>query len=361
MKWPALFHRHAGTVEIANFAIVFTPDEGWASAEIPINQVTIKVRGSNTQVYHFIDRFNEEIKITVEDPGPLEILARRGITEAKQALERGKKRTSFRILRYVLPIVFVLGFIVAVPYLLAVVPAEWLDMIFPPEREKVVGRLLFENINAKFGVDTGHKVNPKLQALVDRLTQSNPSLSAHKPQIFFSNSPDVNAFALAGGYIICNRGLIEGAESLEEITGVIAHELGHVQLRHVTRSLLTALGATGTYLVISAVIGGDTAVVVNKLTGLLQLKYSRNQEQRADDRGFTLLVKAKVAPAGLVRFFKKLEVLPGAPKTEHLAFLSTHPLTTERIESIEAKLKPYPASEWAPVEGSLEDLKASIK
>jgi Zn-dependent protease with chaperone function len=360
MKWPALYDRKSGFIEIIDFKIVFSGEYG-RTAEIPVNQLQIKIRGENSISYHLIDRYDTNVKFVIQNREPLEILARRGINEAKIALQRRGRRLSSQLLRYAAPVLFVIGGFFALPYILAVVPANWLDVAFPPSKERKLGELLLSTTQSQFDVDPGHRATKDVQALVDHLVKANPSLTEHSPTVFISRNSDVNAFATTGGFIICNRGLIEQAGSLEEIAGVLAHELGHVELRHVSRSILTSLGATGSLLLLSALVGGDVAAVIGQMSGLMQLKYSRSQEQKADDRGFTLLIKAKVSPGGLIKFFKRLEVLPNSPATANLTFLSTHPLTQERIEDLEAKLNPYAGAEWLPLPGSLESLRALSK
>ncbi len=358
-KWPALYDRKSGFIEIIDFKIVFTGEYGRA-VEIPVNQLQIKIRGENSVSYQLIDRYDTDAKITIQNSEPLEILARRGINEAKVALMKSKRKWSFKFLRYAFPFVFVILGFLALPYILSAAPNEWLDTLFTPAQEKKIGEMLFDSAKSQFEIDQDSKATKPLQDLVDHLVQANPTLAQHKPVIYVSRSHDVNAFATAGGIIICNRGLIEKAQSLEEIIGVLAHELGHVELRHVSRSMLTALGTTGSVIVLSALVGGDVATVISQMSGVLQLKYSRSQEQKADDRGFTLLVKSNVSPAGLVTFFKKLEVLPSVPSSVNLSFLSTHPLTRERIESIEAKLEAYVGTKWTSPPGSLAELQTLL-
>ncbi len=138
------------------------------------------------------------------------------------------------------------------------------------------------------------------------------------------DAPEVNAFALPGGFIAVHSGLLEKAESGEEVAAVLAHEIHHVTERHGLRRIA---GQLGLFAAIGAVLG---AVDLGSMTGiavsLAGNAYSRDQESEADALGHALLVKANIDPAGMATFFDRLAASsPGVP-----AMLSTHPGSDER-------------------------------
>jgi len=137
----------------------------------------------------------------------------------------------------------------------------------------------------------------------------------------------VNAFALPGGYVTVNSGLLEAAESGEEVAGVIGHEIQHALLRHGTKRILRELGGS---MVLSLLTFGGEPTGIGALSGrLTSLAYDRGQESEADVRGVDLLVRAGVDPRGLARFFERLS-REGGPTPP--ALLSTHPDPGERSQ-----------------------------
>jgi len=154
-------------------------------------------------------------------------------------------------------------------------------------------------------------------------------------RFFVVNTKEVNAFALPGGFIYVNRGLIETTDNESELAGVIGHEIGHVvgkhSLKQLSKKLLLAGITVGAGLAVSAKSKkwGEIVSIAGGV-GLFfaSLKYSRDDEREADYLGMTELHKAGYSPWGMVSFFEKLESESkgrGMP-----AFLSTHPLPRER-------------------------------
>lgn len=130
---------------------------------------------------------------------------------------------------------------------------------------------------------------------------------------------EVNAFALPGGFVTVNMGLLDNAESGEEVAAVLAHELQHVVCRHGTRRMLRELG---TSVIFGALFGAtDVSVPASAVRDFMTNAYDRSEESEADARGLTLLLQAGVDPGGMARFFERLEKTSVAPP----AILSTHP------------------------------------
>jgi predicted Zn-dependent protease len=156
-------------------------------------------------------------------------------------------------------------------------------------------------------------------------TITRPLLDAAGPLPFefefvVQKDESVNAFALPGGFVTVNSGLLAAAESGEEVAGVLSHEIQHALLRHGTRRMLRELGGG---MVLSLLTFGWEPTGLGALAGrLTSLSYDRGQESEADARGVDLLLRAGVDPRGLVRFFERL-AHEGGPTPPML--LSTHP------------------------------------
>lgn len=138
------------------------------------------------------------------------------------------------------------------------------------------------------------------------------------------DDPSINAFALPGGYVFVNEGLLSRAESGEELAGVLAHEISHVVLRHGVERILQSAGRR---LLIGLVFGvSDAGTLLHYGGELRELSFGRDQESAADAMGHTLLRKAGISPRGLATFFERLD-REGSALPE---FLSTHPDSRER-------------------------------
>lgn len=168
----------------------------------------------------------------------------------------------------------------------------------------------------------------------------------------------VNAFALPGGYMGVQFGLIGVVTSRDELASVMAHETSHITQRHISR-LITQQGQQ-TPLVIAAmvlgalaasrspdatqalVLGGQALAVQN------QLNFSRDMEREADRMGYTLMQPAGFAPQGFVSMFDKLQQANRLNDNGAWPYLRTHPLTTQRIADMQARLQSAGLSFFLP-------------
>jgi len=153
----------------------------------------------------------------------------------------------------------------------------------------------------------------------------------------------LNAFALPGGTMAIHTGLLLKADSAEEVLGVMAHELAHVEKQHSMRNLVEMVGL---YAILSGLFGdvsGIAAVLANNAPYLLSMKFSRDHEREADAVGFGYLMKANIDPRGMVNFFETIQKeqaeAEGLDMNGALSILSTHPATQERIDTLNALIK----------------------
>jgi hypothetical protein len=160
-----------------------------------------------------------------------------------------------------------------------------------------------------------------------------------------ANLSDVNAFALPGGFMYINRGLIETATSEGELAGVMAHEMAHVALRHGTNQASKAYLAQAGLGVLGGLIGGGqggTGQMIEAIGGFglntVFLKFSRSAEEQADIVGVQTLVKAGYDPRGMVSFFEKMQELSGGDPGRFQEFFSTHPTPSNRARRIEEEI-----------------------
>lgn len=144
-----------------------------------------------------------------------------------------------------------------------------------------------------------------------------------------------NAFAMPGGTIVITDDMVNLATSDEEVLAILAHEIGHVELRHVMRHVLQGSAVA----VAATAITGDAATLSAAVASLpsvfAQAKYSRDFETEADDFAFQLLHNHEISPEAFAAIMRYIED-DCECKSSALNFLSTHPITAERIERAHA-------------------------
>ena len=169
------------------------------------------------------------------------------------------------------------------------------------------------------------------------------------------DEPSINAFAAPGGQVVVHRGLIAAAKTPEELAGVLAHEVQHIEQRHTLKSMINGLGVA----TLATVVLGDVSAMAGVLAYQVgTLSYSRDLEAEADRLGLQALVRAQIAPAGMASFFRTLE--KEAPQMP-IELLSSHPATDARIDAIEAGIAALPKQEYLPLEIDWPAVQASVK
>jgi predicted Zn-dependent protease len=145
------------------------------------------------------------------------------------------------------------------------------------------------------------------------------------------NDSSVNAFAAPGGLVVVHTGLFAKASSVDELVGVLSHEITHVTERHSLRQIVYKMGLTTTVRWLLGVPDGVADTIAGAAADLSGLQFSRDQETSADVGGIALLQKARLPAAGLKSFFEKL----AQDKQAVPAFLSTHPADEERAAMLQ--------------------------
>lgn len=167
-------------------------------------------------------------------------------------------------------------------------------------------------------------------------------------RFYVVNTDVLNAFAVPGGHVYLNRGLIERTDNLAELAGVVAHEVAHVEARHGVEQMekmqTASLGLNVAYILLGRAPTGVEEAAINVGGGLYFARHGREAEREADDLAVRYLVNAGIHPGGLVTFFDELlEERKRRPSTIEQWF-STHPLTEERIAEARADIAAVPAS-----------------
>ncbi len=214
---------------------------------------------------------------------------------------------------------------------------EYSHHFLPVSVDEALGQRVYPRVVKQFTVCTNKPLEDALGSMLQSLTDSSDRFT-HKLTIV--QSPIQNAMALPGGDIFVFSGLLAASESPEEIYGILAHEVAHVELRH---SLRTFLRTSGLFFASSLVVGAgfDGAEAVELIAEfsntLLALKYSRGYEREADILAAKKLNKQKVSLDGLIAFFKRNQIIlkKDSGWNTVLRFLSSHPMSSERMEYLE--------------------------
>jgi predicted Zn-dependent protease len=207
-------------------------------------------------------------------------------------------------------------------------------------------------------VEMGHEVakeaERKLRILKDPpatayLNRLGRRLVAHAPhndpkyvwQFKIVNDRKINAFALPGGFLYINRGIFESADNEAQLAAVIAHEVGHVVLRHGTSQVSKAYIAQAPLSILGGVLGNNSVGSVLAQLGIsfaansILLKYSRDAEKQADTVGVQILHDSGYHPIAMVQFFEKIQAESKGRASE---FFSDHPNPENRISHVQAEI-----------------------
>jgi len=179
-------------------------------------------------------------------------------------------------------------------------------------------------------------------------------------QFKVTNLSDINAFALPGGFMYINRGLVEAASTEAELAGVMAHEMAHVALRHGTNQASKAYLAQAGFGVLGGLLGGggSTGQVVEAVGGFglnaVFLKFSRSAEEQADIVGAQTLAMAGYDPEAMADFFELMRNQAGRDPGKFEQFFSTHPAPANRARRIEEEAQLLGEFRTVPPVGDLK-------
>lgn len=212
---------------------------------------------------------------------------------------------------------------------------------YTPEQDVQIGREAAAEVRQQYPIITDDQIEGYLERLGDRLVAASPA-ELRNPKFEYSFTPvnlkDINAFALPGGPMFVNRGMLEAATGEGEVAGVMAHELAHVLLRHGTANATRAqgfqLGALAGAIA-GAVIGGGWGQVISQGSqfglGTWLMKYSREYEKQADLIGAQVMARAGYDPRELARMFETIQKQGGGSPPQ---WLSSHPNPGNRTQYI---------------------------
>lgn len=356
LHYPALLGRISGTVVIQEKTLVFRADEpSTQEITLAIAPLNISIGGQNSTHYFLEDPNFPDIKICVQDFQVIQILADHGSYSALLNIEKTQKLNLIKKIKLSTPIILTVFSFILIPLIISLTPISWFNHTISFNLEKKIGNLLLPSLKKELLIVENSPEQIKLKKLLSLIQVSNPSLAKLDIEVFVSQKSDINAFALPGGSLVINQGLIKSAGHVDEIAGVLAHELAHIEQRHIIKSMTGQLGQISGLIIVTLFLGTDAIGVIHGLNNLISLKYSREDELKADAVGLRFLNNAKINSAGMTEFFIKLSKKENG-FDQALTLLSTHPLSTERVSQLIKMQKTAPHLELISLPKSLQDL-----
>jgi predicted Zn-dependent protease len=216
------------------------------------------------------------------------------------------------------------------------------------DQEVQLGRQNAQQVNAQLQLVRDPAVTNYVRALglsIARMT----SRADLDWQFFVVDSKEVNAFALPGGFIYVNRGLIDRAQHLDERAGALGHEIGHVVRRHSVQQMEKQTGANvavGLGCTLTRLCNSDVARAAIQVGGAaLFARYSRKDEAEADSEAVVNVIRAGIDPHGIPLLFRRLIEERRTSPMRIEAFFASHPLEEDRIRATEREIAALDPSE----------------
>ncbi len=217
--------------------------------------------------------------------------------------------------------------------------------LFSEEQDVEVGRQSAAEVEKQLPVLKNSVVQKYIAGIGERLAKVVQGAD-YPYQFKVINVSDVNAFALPGGFMYVNRGLIQAAKTEAELAGVMGHEIAHVAIRHGTNQASKAYLAQAGLGVLGGVLGGgggSTGQIIGAVGGFglntVFLKFGRKAEEQADIVGAQTLAMAGYDPLAMADFFETLRELSGRDPSKFETFFSSHPAPGNRARRIEEEVE----------------------
>ena len=209
------------------------------------------------------------------------------------------------------------------------------------DQEVQLGRQNAEQINSQIPLVRDPIITNYVRDLGLSIARTTPRADLDW-QFFVVNSREVNAFALPGGFVYVNRGLIERAQDLDELAGALGHEIGHVVRRHSVQQMEKRNGANlavGLGCTLTRICNSDVARAAIQVGGAaLFARYSRTDEAEADSEAVLNVTAAGLDPHGIPTLFRRLIEERRTAPLRIAAFFASHPLEEDRIVATEREI-----------------------
>src|SRR3954464_7575344 len=210
------------------------------------------------------------------------------------------------------------------------------------QQEVEMGQQYAAQINQQLPIIQDPELNRYINVLGDSIARLTERQDLPEWRFYIVDSKEVNAFAVPGGYVYVNRGLIERTQRMDQLAGVLGHEIGHVVRRHSIKQMQQAQGANlGVTLacVLTRVCESQAGQAAIQVGGTaLFAKFSRTDEAEADAEGIKNVVRAGISPNGIPEMFEILIAERQSNPSAVEGWFSTHPLEEDRVAATRAQI-----------------------
>ena len=349
--------RESGTLMVRHDGIRFVA--GRASVDLPFSGMELRVGGASDRLIFFSHPARPGWSIYTDDRTILSNTSLREAAALAPALRRIRrsraKSWAITLVVFAALIAALWGLLHLKDPLVAVLARR-----VPPAVERKIGEVGLRQIALSKSTISDERIVEPMRKLLEPIARAAAS-TRYRYELNVVDDPAVNAFALPGGPIVLNSGLILAARSPEEIAGVVGHEIAHITEQHSVEQIISSLGVFAIVQAMFGDISGLAAVIIDGGARLVTMSFSREAEREADEVGLKYLAAAKIDPRGMLSFFETLREQEGVAGAPALALLSTHPATDDRIRHLEARIRRLGGGPWRTPDIDLPAVQKAIR
>ncbi|MCS7012905.1 MAG: M48 family metallopeptidase [Chloroherpetonaceae bacterium] len=338
LEWQGvaqLFHRSASTPErivlrIAPSGLHIEKQD--AGIDLPVGSFQVSEQPNTEFVKITAEALGDSV-VMLSDRAGIAVLERNGFFKASREFKTPfylRTLIFFGVLAALGVLFFTLGINALVSYSAARVP---------PELERALGEAALNDFLRTERLEKDSAADATLRKCATLIRRWHGDTALHLKIMVVENRQVKNAFALPGGYIVLYRGILDSIRSESELFGLLAHEAGHVALRHGSKRLLRSALFAVTLSIAFGDVQGLSGILLSQSSNLLDLSYSRSEELEADEFALQILQTAGLDARALPRLLERI----GSSSFEIPSVLSTHPSQKERAalaQKVSATLHP---------------------
>ena len=353
----------SGNLQVLDNGIHFLSNDTFTHVQIQLDQLQIRRGGTNDRLLFFSHPAKKDSTVYTPDHGILKESILQGnphTARQLQSINRSRSAGKAVFLGIIATIILIIVGLIAARGPIVHSIAKKL----PPEIEEKIGQSAYSQISLEATLINDLEIQDQLHQLVNPLLQVLPD-DRYEFKFHIFDDPDLNAFAMPGGYVVIKSGLLMEVTQPEQVLGVLAHEIAHVTEQHSVRNLMETAGL---FLALQTFFGdtsGLAAILADGGAQLLQKRFSREFEEDADRVGLEFLAQANINPEGLVELLQILmeeqnKTIYGKAMNQ-LSWLSTHPTTENRIQDLRKKITKLSHSDYPPNPFNLKQFQEKLR
>ena len=230
------------------------------------------------------------------------------------------------------------------------------------EEEWQLGAQLSQDVARQVRFNNDPAVNDYVKNMGQRIVSQAPDPFNRLPwQFHVVDDPSINAFAIPGGHVYVNTGLIAASENASQLAGVMAHEISHITARHTTEGISRQYGVS---ILAGLVLGQNpgqlSQIAAQIIAGGALARFSREDEREADELGIRAMAGAGYDPRGMAAMFRVLQAHAQRNPGRVEQFFSTHPTTEDRIRDSERRAAEIGGSNFVTDEPQFQAIRSRV-